>query len=72
MHSCGVILPRWKRSEKMMRAQRCMRQKSMPTRFSGVFGKPSIPQQHLPVERPALGPERRAEGARGAGCSARS
>ena len=32
--------PRWKLSEKMMRAQRCIRQKSMPTRFSGDFAKP--------------------------------
>ena len=61
MHCCGVHSPRWKRSEKMMRAARCIRQNSMPTLFSGVAGKPTIPEQHLPVERPALGPERRAE-----------
>ncbi len=40
MHSCGDILPRWKFSEKVMRAQRCIRQNKKPTRSAGVFGKP--------------------------------
>jgi hypothetical protein len=39
MHSSGVIFSRWKLSEKMMRAQRCMRQNSMPISFSGDFAK---------------------------------
>ncbi len=40
MHSLGVIFSRWKLSEKMIRAQRCIRQNSMPTRFSGDLAKP--------------------------------
>ena len=38
--SCGDQLPMWNFSEKMIRAQRCMRQKSAPTRSSGVSWKP--------------------------------
>ena len=40
MHSCGDQRPRWKLSEKMMRAARCILQKSAPTRSSGVSWKP--------------------------------
>ena len=40
MHCSGVHRPRWKFSEKMIRAPRCMRQKSMPMRSSGERGKP--------------------------------
>jgi SAM-dependent methyltransferase len=38
----------WKSSEKMMRAQRCIRQKSAPTRCSGVLSKPSQPSRARP------------------------
>ena len=38
--SCGDHWPMWNLSEKMMRAQRCIRQKSAPTRCSGVLLKP--------------------------------
>ena len=40
MASCGDIVPRWKRSENMIRAVRCIRQNSIPTRSSGDRGKP--------------------------------
>ena len=54
----------------MIRAQRCIRQKSMPTRSSGDFGEPLVPEQQLPVEGPPLGPERRVERLRDTSCSA--
>ena len=41
MHSCGDQRPMWKLSEKMIRAARCMRQKSAPPFGSGVSWKPS-------------------------------
>ena len=40
MASSGVICPRCTLSEKMIRAARCIRQKSIPTRSSGERGKP--------------------------------
>ena len=48
----GDQMPMWKLSEKMMRAQRCMRQKSAPTRSSGVM-EAHVVERQLPVERPA-------------------
>ncbi len=39
MASWGVICSRWNDSEKMIRAARCIRQKSMPILSSGPRGK---------------------------------
>jgi hypothetical protein len=46
---------------KMIRAHRCILQKSAPTRSSGVLLKPAVPQNEFPIESPAFAPERCAK-----------
>ena len=59
MHCCGVQRPRWKFMVKMIRAERCIRHTSAPTRSSGVRSKPLSQKERLPPQRVAFAPEGR-------------